>query len=70
MVVIIMICDYYTIPSDNRELQRMKKFLLPRLNYTIPSDNRELQPVSAYINPALYYTIPSDNRELQLLCCN
>ena len=34
---------YYTIPSDNRELQliRTKRIFLP--NYTIPSDNRELQ---------------------------
>ncbi len=33
---------YYTIPSDNRELQPARS-LIPATNYTIPSDNRELQ---------------------------
>ena len=35
---------YYTIPSDNRELQPSYKSLKMVYNYTIPSDNRELQP--------------------------
>ena len=35
---------YYTIPSDNRELQRTSFTYAGKTNYTIPSDNRELQP--------------------------
>ena len=34
----------YTIPSDNRELQREDGKYTGYLDYTIPSDNRELQP--------------------------
>ena len=34
---------YYTIPSDNRELQQLEEAQKTFLNYTIPSDNRELQ---------------------------
>ena len=34
---------YYTIPSDNRELQPVENGKLVDANYTIPSDNRELQ---------------------------
>ena len=34
---------YYTIPSDNRELQPLPRPKSERDNYTIPSDNRELQ---------------------------
>ena len=33
----------YTIPSDNRELQREDGKYTGYLDYTIPSDNRELQ---------------------------
>ena len=33
----------YTIPSDNRELQRLFNWILTDRDYTIPSDNRELQ---------------------------
>ena len=36
----------YTIPSDNRELQRELRTGRRREYYTIPSDNRELQLVS------------------------
>ena len=56
----------YTIPSDNRELQRSP--ILPGTNpdYTIPSDNRELQLIEKEIALLKDYTIPSDNRELQL----
>ena len=35
---------HYTIPSDNRELQRTPAVYRGEYNYTIPSDNRELQP--------------------------
>ena len=35
---------YYTIPSDNRELQRIRTMIWWTVYYTIPSDNRELQP--------------------------
>ena len=34
---------YYTIPSDNRELQHDETARGIGANYTIPSDNRELQ---------------------------
>ena len=33
----------YTIPSDNRELQRIGGIENGNYHYTIPSDNRELQ---------------------------
>ncbi|EEV02683.1 hypothetical protein ROSINTL182_05405 [Roseburia intestinalis L1-82] len=36
---------YYTIPSDNRELQRNKVSCFCNKDYTIPSDNRELQHI-------------------------
>ena len=35
--------SYYTIPSDNRELQLIGKAKTMTKYYTIPSDNRELQ---------------------------
>ena len=60
-----MDCLYYTIPSDNRELQLIKCIIKKENYYTIPSDNRELQlnaVLSLFIPD---YTIPSDNRELQ-----
>ena len=34
---------YYTIPSDNRELQLSESSQSLTSDYTIPSDNRELQ---------------------------
>ena len=56
---------YYTIPSDNRELQPLPRPKSERDNYTIPSDNRELQQWKRTRHSRNYYTIPSDNRELQ-----
>ena len=56
---------YYTIPSDNRELQHFCALYLFIVYYTIPSDNRELQPALLTTPQTLNYTIPSDNRELQ-----
>ena len=56
---------YYTIPSDNRELQHIFESAHLCYNYTIPSDNRELQPLPLLVYVCFYYTIPSDNRELQ-----
>ena len=57
--------SHYTIPSDNRELQRYRYDERPCRNYTIPSDNRELQREDGKYTGYLDYTIPSDNRELQ-----
>ena len=51
---------YYTIPSDNRELQRCTTPMFRKQNYTIPSDNRELQPVEKETVIEENYTIPSD----------
>ena len=34
---------YYNIPSNNRELQLLRKWIFQRKNYNIPSNNRELQ---------------------------
>ena len=47
---------YYTIPSDNRELQRGTRFSLLFLDYTIPSDNRELQPGVSVNATSSHYT--------------
>ena len=55
----------YTIPSDNRELQRLFSTRSSWMYYTIPSDNRELQPLEPQKKERDDYTIPSDNRELQ-----
>ena len=56
---------YYTIPSDNRELQLLDSADDCSGNYTIPSDNRELQQKNGITGNSVDYTIPSDNRELQ-----
>ena len=45
---------YYNIPSNNRELQPLRKAVAQEQNYNIPSNNRELQhlfekPVPLYI---------------------
>ena len=56
---------HYTIPSDNRELQRSRLNKCRAADYTIPSDNRELQPWRKTGAHYFYYTIPSDNRKLQ-----
>ncbi len=58
---------YYTIPSDNRELQPPAMAPITFKNYTIPSDNRELQQIGDFTYRSDDYTIPSDNRELQLV---
>ena len=48
---------YYTIPSDNRELQPEAVNALALAHYTIPSDNRELQLMPMFnINNELYHT--------------
>jgi len=39
-----LVVRYYTIPSDNRELQPYDYIFCSNRYYTIPSDNRELQP--------------------------
>ena len=50
--------NYYTIPSDNRELQHNTKMKSEAGHYTIPSDNRELQLTGHECLVILYYTIP------------
>ena len=47
----------YTIPSDNRELQRERFSNIINDNYTIPSDNRELQRIGGIENGNYHYTI-------------
>ena len=34
---------YYNIPSNNRELQPVRRLCIADLDYNIPSNNRELQ---------------------------
>ena len=65
MFKISITSDYYTIPSDNRELQPSALMYQSAVDYTIPSDNRELQLENRWFETEPYYTIPSDNRELQ-----
>ena len=38
-----LLLSYYTIPRNNRELQRCQAGLEKTYNYTIPRNNRELQ---------------------------
>ena len=57
--------NYYTIPSDNRELQLIITIQKIALNYIIPSDNRELQRGNHKAPANENYTIPSDNEENQ-----
>ena len=59
------ICSDYTIPSDNRELQRGICVNSCTEYYTIPSDNRELQRSNHKAPANENYTIPSDNEENQ-----
>ena len=40
-----LLLSYYTIPRNNRELQRLSAEHLEGEDYTIPRNNRELQPV-------------------------
>ena len=49
---------YYTIPSDNMELQPIAVKITFKVNYTIPSDNMELQRIRRKELYSLYYTIP------------
>ena len=57
----------YTIPRNNRELQRKKLVNRSNANYTIPRNNRELQLFRLPARSAENYTIPRNNRELQRL---
>ena len=38
-----LLLSYYTIPRNNRELQRFRWWYIYLTNYTIPRNNRELQ---------------------------
>ena len=57
--------NYYTIPSNNRELRLTPEVDAVLDDYTIPSNNRELRQRSCYTESRFYYTIPSNNRELR-----
>ena len=57
---------YYNIPSNNRELQRIRVNINLTIYYNIPSNNRELQLNKYYWKCEENYNIPSNNRELQL----
>ena len=56
---------YYNIPSNNRELQRIKLYSPNCRHYNIPSNNRELQHIKKKPKNLTNYNIPSNNRELQ-----
>ena len=58
---------YYTIPSDNRELQLMFSHSFRALNYTIPSDNRELQRTKkdGYISSIIPYQVITGNYNIR-----
>ena len=60
-------CDvcHYTIPRNNRELQRRIKHYIKNIHYTIPRNNRELQQQDTIMCDVCHYTIPRNNRELQ-----
>ena len=60
-----LLLSYYTIPRNNRELQRLSSSADPLCYYTIPRNNRELQQLSFVSIRMMYYTIPRNNRELQ-----
>ena len=62
-----LLLSYYTIPRNNRELQRLLHQFLAVLDYTIPRNNRELQQAEQGKVKSYDYTIPRNNRELQLL---
>ena len=55
----------YTIPRNNRELQRGVLTAKDTSYYTIPRNNRELQHKLANAIEHYDYTIPRNNRELQ-----
>ena len=56
---------YYNIPSNNRELQLLRRAERNELYYNIPSNNRELQLHKRFAHFLYDYNIPSNNRELQ-----
>ena len=60
-----LLLSYYTIPRNNRELQRSILFFGTPSYYTIPRNNRELQPCAVSVFHEGDYTIPRNNRELQ-----
>ena len=60
-----LLLSYYTIPRNNRELQRFKRCFRKIADYTIPRNNRELQRFLCCVVVPLNYTIPRNNRELQ-----
>ena len=62
-----LLLSYYTIPRNNRELQRHPLLKIGQAYYTIPRNNRELQHSYKFFIGKHYYTIPRNNRELQLL---
>ena len=43
MMLQLITCFYYTIPSNNRELRLKNGAYCQVENYTIPSNNRELR---------------------------
>ena len=55
----------YTIPRNNRELQRGAHCIVNIHCYTIPRNNRELQHRVVKRLVHYRYTIPRNNRELQ-----
>ena len=63
-----LLLSYYTIPRNNRELQRPSRTFNFRSDYTIPRNNRELQQILRIFFLRNNYTIPRNNRELQLQC--
>ena len=56
---------HYTIPRNNRELQRNTPAFDSSFDYTIPRNNRELQLLDFVHRKWFNYTIPRNNRELQ-----
>ena len=60
-----LLLSYYTIPRNNRELQRNHRHIIRPGDYTIPRNNRELQQSYCVTVPSVDYTIPRNNRELQ-----
>ena len=59
-----LLLSYYTIPRNNRELQRLLALFKRQPHYTIPRNNRELQRALQGCESIEDYTIPRNNREL------
>lgn len=63
---------YYTIPSDNRELQRSNHKAPANENYTIPSDNEENQKSILKLrknrNQALHYNKKQETLQIKVPC--